>query len=336
MKIKRWLLERELDWERIEFLLQSGRLQVENLTTTELHELTTLYRGLINDLARAQSIEAYRHLVPYLNNLAQRTHARLYASPGIRFKDIWHYFMVDYPQCFRRNKYYILASFLAFLAGAVISMTMVWHDPAKGTYFMPQSVIDQVKQGHLWIDNMSAAPSEASFLMTNNIRVSFMAYGAGILFGVGTLYILFSNGMQGFGGPLQICINNDVGHRLILFMIPHGIIELTTVFVAGAAGMMIGLSLLFPGHMGRWEAMRSKGKDSLILISGCVPMLIIAGLIEGLVSLNGALPDWIRIAVSLTTAIGMVLYLGFAGRGKASTETAPQTPVLRAKLALSP
>jgi uncharacterized membrane protein SpoIIM required for sporulation len=97
-------------------------------------------------------------------------------------------------------------------------------------------------------------------------------------------------------------------------MIPHGVIELTTIMIAGGAGMMMGFSLLFPGQSSRWDALRQRGQDAMILISGCVPLLIIAGIIEGMVSLNADVSDPVRIVISATTAVLLIVYLGFFGR----------------------
>jgi uncharacterized membrane protein SpoIIM required for sporulation len=309
-----WQLERQTDWTRMESLLKETRFQVDRLSLKELKELSTLYRGLVNDLAKAQTLDHYTYLVPYLNQMAQQAHARLHARKNIQSREIWQYIWHDFPDCVRRNWYFILAGFLAFALGSAISMTLVYLEPSTARYFLPLEILDQLEQGKIWTESMDAAPNEATFLMTNNIRVSFMAFGAGLILGIGTLFIMFSNGMQAFGGPLQACINEGVGHKLILFMIPHGVIELFTIFIAGAAGMMLGIGLLFPGSVSRWEALKSRSKDALILISGCVPLLIIAGLIEGLVSLNGSLPDWFRIAVSVTSVILLTAYLTLSGQ----------------------
>jgi len=161
---------------------------------------------------------------------------------------------------------------------------------------------------------MQAAPSESSFLMTNNIRVAINAFAFGALFGVGTLLLLFHNGLFAFGGPLQVCIRHGMGFRLINFMIAHGVIELTTIFIAGGAGMLIGFAILFPGDLPRWQAVREKSKEALVLIMGCFPLLVIAGLIEGLISLNRHVETPIRITVAVLSAICLIVHLGFSGR----------------------
>ena len=113
--------------------------------------------------------------------------------------------------------------------------------------------------------------------MTNNIRVAINAYAGGVLLGVGTLLLMFHNGMFALGGPLQVCyLYGETGDRLLQFILPHGPIELTTIFIAGGAGMMVGHALLFPGDLPRWSAVRAKAWESLVLIMGCFPLLVLA------------------------------------------------------------
>lgn len=314
MSYKRWIQAQEPRWQRLEALLNKAQTGAATLPPAEIRELGLLYRSLILDLSRAQSQPEARHLEPYLNNLAQRCHGRVYERPPASWRDVSHFFLRDFPRCFRKNAPLIGLAFLLFSAGSLLALLTVHLDPRTETYFLPRPVIDQLDQGVLWTDNMQANPSESSFLMTNNIRVAFNAFTFGVLFGVGTLVLLFHNGLFAFGGPLQVCFKHGMGWRLLNFMLAHGVIELTTIFIAGGAGMLMGFALLFPGELPRWQAVRAKSKEAIILIAGCVPLLVIAGIIEGMVSLNQAVPPVARLAVALASAVGLVAYLGFSGR----------------------
>jgi uncharacterized membrane protein SpoIIM required for sporulation len=314
MSHKRWLKNQEPDWQRLEVLLEKSRHATVFLSPSEIRELGQLYRGVINDLSRAQSQPEAQHLEPYLNNLVQRCHGRIYERPPTSWKDVAQFFLRDFPRCFRKNAALIGLAFFVFVAGSVVAMLTVYFTPQTETYFLPQPVIDQLDQGVLWTDTMQANPSESSFLMTNNIRVAFNAFTFGVLFGVGTLLLLFHNGLFAFGGPLQVCFQHDMGWKLMNFMLAHGVIELTTIFIAGGAGMMIGFGLLFPGELPRWQAVREKSREAILLIAGCVPLLVIAGIIEGMVSLNQAVPPAVRLAAALASGVWLVAYLGFSGK----------------------
>lgn len=314
MSHKRWLKEQEPQWQRLEMLLQKSEPATLLLPPEEIRELGLLYRGVINDLARAQSQPEASHLEPYLNNLVQRCHGRVYERPPASWKDLANFFLRDFPRCFRRNFALIALAFVLFVAGALVAMLTVHFNPKTETYFLPPSVIQQLDRGTLWTDTMQANPSESSFLMTNNIRVAFNAFTFGILFGIGTLLLMFHNGLFAFGGPLQVCFRHGMGWKLLNFMLAHGVIELTTIFIAGGAGMMIGFALLFPGELARWDAVRQKSKDAILLIAGCVPLLVIAGIIEGMISLNHDVSSVTRLLVALASAVGLIAYLGFSGR----------------------
>ncbi len=322
MSHKRWLQEQEPRWQRLEELLDRSQPATIALPPEEIREMGLLYRGVINDLSRAQTHSEYHHLEPYLNNLVQRCHGRVYERPPASWRDVANFFVRDFPRCFRKNALMIGLAFLLFALGSALAMLTVQLNPQTETFFLPQPVIDQLDKGVLWTDTMEANPSESSFLMTNNIRVAFNAFTTGILFGIGTLFLLFHNGLFAFGGPLQVCFRHGVGWKLLNFMLAHGVIELTTIFIAGGAGMIIGFALIFPGELPRWEAVRQKSREATILIAGCVPLLVIAGIIEGMVSLNHSVPSIARIAVAVASAIGLAVYFGFSGTDKAKAAPA--------------
>ncbi len=316
MDLKNWVLKQEKEWGRLEELLELSEVSIQQLSSEQIRELGLMYRSAINDLSRIRSSAEYQHLIPYLNNLVQRVHAKVYEKPPTRFQDILTFFFVSFPQCVRRHGRIIFFAFLTFVLGATVSMLTVHLDPSTAHFFLPPVVIDQVAEGKLWMDSVEAGTAKSSMLMTNNVQVAFKAYVGGLFFGVGSLFVLFYNGLFAFGGPLQICIQYGMGDELMLFMLPHGIIELTTIFISGGAGMIIGWAMLFPGDRPRWQSVQEKAKDSFILIAGCIFLLIIAGVIEGMVSLNQAVPGSIRLVVAMGSAILLFGYLLLSGREK--------------------
>lgn len=315
MSLKRWFLEQEPQWRRFEALLDRlDRAGASSVPLSDLRDMGALYRMVISDLARAQASPEFQHVVPYLNSLAQRGHGRVYTAPPTRGQDVLNFLVRDFPRCVRRHAGLVLLAGGLFWLGAVVAMLTVALDPATERFFVQPAVIEQLDQGVLWTDRSSAAPSEASFLMTNNIRVAINAFALGVLFGVGTLVLMLHNGLFAFGGPMQVATHHGMGERLLNFIAPHGMLELTTIFIAGAAGMVIGFALLFPGEFTRWQSVRRQANDALVLIMGCVPLLVLAGMIEGLISLNQAVPPVMRWWVGGLSALGLFAYLGWSGR----------------------
>lgn len=309
-----WLHHRKEDWQQLEDLLNRADTRIQGLTVEEVRTLGFLHRAVTNDLSRIRSVQDHQHLEPYLNELLVRSHRHVYRTPNARWSDIAHFFLAQFPQTFRRHGLLIGLSFAVFLAGVAVSMYALALYPSLETEFLPPSLISQLDAGKLWMDDQHAMASQSSFLMQNNIRVAFNAYVFGITFGLGTLYTMFMNGVQAMGAPLQICFNHQAGWKLLRFCAAHGVIELTTIFISGGAGLLIGKSLVLPGPYTRWQALQANAKESLVLITGCVPLLVIAGIIEGMVSLNAAVSTETRITIAILSTIGLVVYLGFSGR----------------------
>ena len=154
----------------------------------------------------------------------------------------------------------------------------------------------------------------ATLIFTNNIQVSFLAFSGGVLVGLGTVYVLISNGLA-LGGVLGAAQFYGVAPLLWSFISPHGYLELTCIVIAGAAGLMLGDALLRPGLLLRREALARASRQAVELVMGAAPVLIVAGLIEGFVS-----PSDLAIQVKLAfgPAAGLVLYvlLLTLGRGR--------------------
>ncbi|HEY1403096.1 MAG TPA: stage II sporulation protein M, partial [Pyrinomonadaceae bacterium] len=151
-------------------------------------------------------------------------------------------------------------------------------------------------------------------IMTNNIQVMFYAFAFGALVGLGTLYIMAFNGAN-IGAVLALTYRAGYGHELVAFMAGHGVIELTCIFIAGGAGLLIGGAILIPGDLSRFDSLRLRGHDSIQLIVGCIPLLVLAGIIEGFISPAPISPT-IKFAIAIATGLALYTYLLLAGRGE--------------------
>jgi uncharacterized membrane protein SpoIIM required for sporulation len=165
---------------------------------------------------------------------------------------------------------------------------------------------------HWWERLNEANQIGSSQIFTNNIRVTFYAFALGAVFGLGTLYVLAFNGAM-FGAIIALTYRAGFGNDLMSFVVGHGVIELSCIFLAGGAGLLIGTALLMPGDLSRGDALKSRGMDAVRLIIGCVPVLVVAGIIEGFISPQ-PIPAVIKIAIGLLTGTTLWLYLWLAGR----------------------
>ncbi|MGD9581365.1 MAG: stage II sporulation protein M [Vampirovibrionia bacterium] len=317
MNLQRWILQRKPDWVKLEGLLDKiNAYGLKGLTSNEILTLGSLYRSISADLSRARANNVGEQITDYLNSLTSRTHNYVYRLPPMKSKDIWDFFSYDFPETFRRCFPQFIIAFLIFWIGAAIAMISVHIDPANASYlFLSEHSIEKLQQGIVWTDTSDASPFISSFVITNNISIALKALAYGLFFGIGTIYIMFFNGFA-IGGSIQVVIEHGLGYNILSFIAAHGVIELTTVYIAGGAGLLIGWALIDPGEHKRWDAVKLRIKCATKLGIGCTVLLIIAGTIEGLISPNWSIHPYFKFSIAIITAIGLILYFGFAGRNR--------------------
>ena len=316
MPIDRFIKERKTVWQRLEELLDLlDRMTLRRLHREEVRELGRIYRRTASDLAIARAESRDPRLVNYLNSLVIRAHGRIYRADAQGGARIRNFFAQDFPQSFRRTWRYTATAFGVFLLFSAIAFFGTRHDSEFSEFagispFFRETVINNRK--HWWERLNDANQIGSSQIFTNNIRVTFYAFAMGAMFGVGTLYILAFNGAM-FGAILALTYRAGFGNDLLSFVVGHGVIELSCIFIAGGAGLLIGTALLMPGDLSRGDALKSRGMEAVRLIVGCVPLLVVAGIIEGFISPQPISPV-IKVGIGAITGITMYSYLLLAGR----------------------
>ena len=313
----RFISERKEAWQRLEHLLGLlDRSSLRRLDRDEVRELGRIYRRTASDLAIARAECRDPRLVNYLNSLVIRAHGRIYradASEGRhRVRD---FFARDFPATFRRTWRYTALAFATYALFAVLAFTATSRDPefselAGVPAHMRETVLE--RKPRWWQNANEASQLAASYIATNNIRVTFNAFALGATFGVGTLYYMAVNGLA-HASVLALTYRAGYGHELLTFMAGHGVIELTCIFIAGGAGMLFGTALLFPGDRPRFDNLRLRGREAAQLITGCVPLLALAAAIEGFIS-PAPIPPAMKFAVAAVTGVALYAYLLLAGR----------------------
>src|SRR5437870_6789996 len=307
MPIDRFINERKTAWQRLEELLQLvDRMSLRKLHREEVRELGRIYRRTASDLAIARAESRDPRLVNYLNSLVIRAHGRIYRADAQGGRRIRDFFARDFPLSFRRTWRYSATAFAVFLLFSVIAFFGTRHDPDFSEFagvspFFREVVINH--RTHWWEQLNEANQIGSTAIFTNNIRVTFYAFALGAVFGLGTLYVLAFNGAS-FGAIIALTYRAGFGNDLLLgFVISHGVIELTCIFIAGGAGLLIGTAPLMPGNLSRADALKSRGMEAVRLIVGCIPLLVVAGIIEGVISpqpIPAAIKIWIGVLTGLT------------------------------------
>src|SRR6185436_1952391 len=147
-------------------------------------------------------------------------------------------------------------------------------------------------------------------------------FAFGALLGIGTIFYLAFNGAN-IASVLALTYRAGFGNDLLTFMVGHGVIELSCIFMAGGAGLLIGSALLMPGDLSRADALKSRGKEAVRLMMGVAVLLVVAGIIEGFIS-PAPIPAAIKYGIAAITGIALYLYLLLAGR-EAETEAPPSS-----------
>lgn len=148
-------------------------------------------------------------------------------------------------------------------------------------------------------------------IMTNNIQVAILAFAGGVTFGLLTVYILIYNGIL-VGALAALFWHHEKTYDFWAYIVPHGIIELLAIFIAGGAGLLMGYKLFVPGAFSRGYQLKHQAKRSVQLLIGTIPLFVIAGIIEGFITPAAISLEW-KYAVAILTLIGLVLYV-FIGK----------------------
>jgi uncharacterized membrane protein SpoIIM required for sporulation len=296
-----WLQKRRPYWASIdELLTRSGRNGVHNLSAAELQELALLYRQTASDLATIREDPSSRNQAQYLNQLLGRAHNLIYMGRRSRPGGIIKFYRETFPQIFHDTLPYTLTAAGIFFALAVVGMVMAIVDPSFQRYLLGGDMMATIEKRQMWTQSIvTVKPLESSAIMTNNLSVSFTTFALGITGGLGTIWMLALNGLL-FGVVNAACWQVGMSQQLLSFVAPHGVIELPAIFIAGGGGLLIAKGLLFPGTLPRRASLVYEGGRAVRLVVGIIPMLIVAGTIEGFVS-----PSDLPVSLKYTLAAGM-------------------------------
>jgi uncharacterized membrane protein SpoIIM required for sporulation len=319
--MNRFITERKNAWQRLEDLLTLiDRSALRRLHREEVRELGRIYRRTASDLAIARAESRDPRLINYLNSLVIRAHGRIYRADAQGGRRLRQFFARDFPRTFRRTWRYTVLAFIFFLVFGLVGFMGTWRDVEFSEFagISPWKRYEIESQIHWWEDLNQANQIGSSFIMTNNIQVMFYAFSLGATFGIGTLYIMGINGAS-IGAILALVYRAGYGNDLVSFMIGHGVIELSCIFLAGGAGLLIGSAFLIPGDLSRADALRVRGLDAIRLIAGCVPLLVVAGTIEGFISPAPINPA-IKFGIAALTGVALYSYLLLVGREESSSQ----------------
>lgn len=299
-KTAHWLEQRRGEWtrtsERLDAIEHSKRPSAQLVL-----EAVRAYPEVAKDLAIARRAAPQGPVARYLEQLYLRMHRSIFRPPTRLLSDLHDLFTHDAARVAATLAPAIAWIVCLFLASAAAGAWLVTNYPELISLFASEEMIDRVSRGELWTDNLlNVLPSSllATQIFTNNIVVCLTAMCLGVFYGLGTLYIIGMNGLM-LGALFAFTSAHGLGGRLFEFVAAHGFVELSVIFVSGAAGVALGEALVRPGHLTRAAAFHAATMRAARLMGVLIVFLIGAGLIEGYVSPNPSFGLPARLAIGL-------------------------------------
>jgi len=297
-----WLAKRRPYWDRLNWLLnQATQGGVHQLSRAELRETALLYRQAASDLSTLRQDSTARAYTELVNQLLARAHHIIYSSRRKGFLKIFYFLRDDYPAIIQRQFRYVLLSLIILLAGGVLGTVLTLARPQFMRHMLGPQMVDTIEQHKMWTESIvGIEPMASSAIMTHNLTVCFAAFAGGIAFGLLSIWSMFFNGLL-LGVIGVACGQHGMSVDLWSFVAPHGSLELPSIILAGAAGLRLGRGVVFPG-LYRWrDSIALAGVESTRMVAGIIPLLVIAGTLEGFFSPSHA--DY-----RLKFAVGGVLF----------------------------
>lgn len=308
MDVDRYIADNQPTWDRLAWLTTRARRRVGALDDAELDELVQLYQRVATQLSHARTYLGDTALTARLTRLVADAHAVIYGRRARTIRTLRAFFAYTLPAAVWSIRRSIAVSTLLLLVPVVVMIVWLTNDPEA-----LDAVASPAERAAIVDEEFAAYYSEqpsaqfATLVGVNNIRVSFVAFVFGTPLVVPGAYVLITNGVHvgEVGAILTAAGEADLFWTLI---IPHGLLELTAVVLAAAAGIHLGWTLVAPGDRPRGEALADEGRRAAAVVLGLVAFFVVAALIEGFVT-GSALPIGAKVAIGAAVWLAVVLYL---------------------------
>ncbi|MCR4339017.1 MAG: stage II sporulation protein M [Gemmatimonadaceae bacterium] len=307
-------------WREYSTMLERTRgRSLKRMTESEVSEFAARYREISSDLARLRTASRANAIddVFYLSRLVAAGHNLLYRREGTQLAGALKFLSLEVPAEVRRSwRHVALAAVFLFLPWTIAHVGVV-RDPQIAAEFLPLELLERAEQSRSEASRRYVEvpelfrPVMASQIIANNVQVSIGAFAFGVT-GIGTILLLVFNGIS-LGGVTGLYASKGVMPALLGFIAPHGVLELTAITISGGAGLLLASALLLPGGRTRRDALVENGRRAIRLMAAVVIFLVVAGVVEGLISpADSSLRA--KLAISGATAVALLLYLVPKGR----------------------
>jgi uncharacterized membrane protein SpoIIM required for sporulation len=280
--------------------------------TTDPDELANRFTELVNDLGYSKTFYPQSKVTQYLNKLASGIYLGIYKNKKEESSRIIRFWKTELPVVVRRYHRELLYSFLIFIFFAIISAFSASNDQTFVRGVLGNGYVEMTEQNISKGDPFGVYKGQDSLTMflgiaVNNIKVSFLMFISGILAGLGTIWLLFNNGVM-LGAFQYYFFSKGLGWQSVLVIWIHGTLEISSIIISGGAGLVLAKSLLFPGTYKRLFSLKRGAKDGIKLMIGLVPVFIIAAFLEGFVTRYSRMPIWLSLFILVSSLCFIIWY----------------------------
>jgi uncharacterized membrane protein SpoIIM required for sporulation len=279
---------------------------------TDPDEMATQFTDLVNDLGYAKTFYPQSKVTLYLNGLASRIYLGIYRNKKEETSRILRFWKTELPLIVRKYHREILYSFIIFLMFALMAAFSAAHDETFVRGVLGDQYVDMTEDNIAKGDPFGVYKSDNplsmfTWIAVHNIEVSFTIFVAGIVVSIGSIWMLFSNAVM-VGAFQYFFFAKGLGWKSVLVIWLHGTLEISSIIIAGAAGLVLGNSILFPGTHPRLASLKRGGKDGLKLMIGLAPIFVAAAFLEGFVTRYSSMPVWLSLFILLGSLTFIIWY----------------------------
>ena len=290
-------------------------LEFESVLSNKTHIdpdlLSDLYIELTDHLSYAKTFYKNSNTERYINQLASKAHQRIYKTKKEPKNRLISFFKTEFPLMFRQHHRELLIAFLTFLLFVIVGAFSAANEGDFVRSILGDGYVNMTLENIEKDDPMAVYKQQGEFHMflgitLNNIKVALFAFAYGIMFGVGTLYIMLRNGIM-LGSFQYFFYEKGLLWESARTIWIHGTIEISVIIIAGCAGLVLGNGILFTGTLPRLEAFKRGVINGLKILMSTIPFFIIAGFLEGFVTRHTEMPDWLAILI-IASSLALILF----------------------------
>lgn len=308
MKVKTFVTTHRDEWKELEAHMTFIRKHKKQMKPEDIDRFSNLYQKAAQHLSYSQTYYPQEDVTAYLNELVSSAHNIFYKDQLSSIGQLRYFFGQRFVRLLLEQWQAIVVAMVLFLIGGVAAFWVVVHHPQQLSTVLSAKMAKAVQPGQ---SGGSSADINASLMsasiMTNNIKVAFLAFAGGITFGILTTYLLIYNGIM-MGALAGLFWHYGQSYQFWALIVPHGMVELTAIFIAGGAGLLMGYKLFVPGAYSRVYQFKTQTKRSVQLVIGTLPLFVIAGTIEGFIT-PADMPLYVKYIVALLTVLGLISYV---------------------------